>query len=131
MVPERCEAEVDIRVPAGGSPDGVEEFVRSVMPEGFECEVIKKTLPSFTPAVHPLTKTIQQSAKRVLGYNPSANYWAYTSDAHYFREMLGVPTVSFGPGYTELAHAFNEFVYVKDVLDMAKVYVNIIVNLAI
>jgi succinyl-diaminopimelate desuccinylase len=128
IVPEKCAAEVDIRVPAGGNPDAVEEFVRCIMPENFECEVINKASPSFTTATHPLTKAVQQNARRVLGYSPSATYMAYTSDAHYFREILGVPTVSFGPGYSELTHAYNEYVYVKDVLDMAKVYADVIVN---
>jgi len=130
VVPDKCAAEVDIRVPAGGSPDGVEEFVRSVMPENLEYEVIQKMLPSYTPATHPLTKAVQEGARQVLGYKPSATYVAYTSDAHHFREILGVPTVSFGPGYSELAHAYNEFVYAKDVLNMARVYANVIVNLA-
>jgi succinyl-diaminopimelate desuccinylase len=130
MVPEKCAAEVDIRVPAGGNPDAVEEIVRCIMPENFECEVINKASPSFTAATHPLTKAVQWSAKRVLGYRPTATYMAYTSDAHYFREILGVPTVSFGPGYSELAHAYNEYVYVKDVLNMAKVYADVIVNLS-
>jgi len=129
IVPEKCEAEVDIRVPVGGNPDAVEEFVRSVMPENIEYEIIKKTLPSYTPATHQLTKAVQQGARQVLGYRPPTIYWAYTSDAHFFREILRVPTVTFGPGYTELAHAYNEFVYASDVLNMAKVYVNAIVNL--
>jgi len=130
VVPERCEAEVDIRVPAGGSPDGVEEFVRSLVPENIEYEVINRTLPSFTSAAHPLTKAVQQSAKQVFGYKPLATYNPATSDAHYFRELLGVPTVAFGPGYEEVIHAYNEFVYVKDVLNMAKTYANIIVSLS-
>src|SRR4030067_53931 len=98
--------------------------------KNFECQIINKAFPSFTPATHPLTKTVQQSAKRVFGYKPSATYMAYTSDAHYFREIVGVPTVSFGPGYNELTHAYNEFVYVKDVLNMAKVYADVIANLS-
>jgi len=130
VVPERCEAEVDIRVPVGGSPNGVEELVRSVLPENLEYEVINRVLPSFTPATHPLIRAVQRGAIRVLGYRPSATYMAATSDAHYFREILGVPTVSFGPGYGELAHAYNEFVCVRDVLDMAKVYANVVLNLA-
>ena len=130
IVPEKCAAEVDIRVPAGGNPDAVEGLVCSVMPENFECHIINKAFPSFTPDTHPLTKTVQQSAKRVFGYKPSATYMAYTSDAHYFRETLGVPTVSFGPGYNELTHAYNEFVYVKDVLNMARVYADVIINLS-
>jgi len=130
IVPERCEAEVDIRVPIGGSPDGVEEFVRSLLPENVEYEIISRTLPSFTSAAHPLTKAVQQGAKQVFGYKPSAIYMAATSDAHSFRELLGVPTVSFGPGYEELCHAYNEFVYAKDVLNMAKTYANVIANIS-
>jgi len=130
IVPERCEAEVDIRIPAGGSPDGVEKFVRSLLPENVEYEVINRTLPSFTPANHRLTEAVQQGAKQVFGYKPSAIYMAATSDAHYFRELLGVPTVSFGPGFEELCHAYNEFVYAKDVLNMAKTYANVIADLS-
>jgi len=126
IVPERCEAEVDVRVPVGGSPDGVEKFVRSLIPENVEYEVINMTLPSFTRANHRLTETVQQDAKQVFGYKPSAIYMAATSDAHFFRELLGVPTVAFGPGYEELCHAYNEFVAARDVLNMAKTYANII-----
>lgn len=128
IVPEQCEAEIDIRIPAGGSPKGVEEFVRSLVPENIEYEVINRTLPSFTSANHPLVKAVQQSAKQVFGYKPVATYIAATSDAHYFRELLGIPTVSFGPGYEEVIHAYNEFVYAKDVLNMAKTYANVIAN---
>jgi len=130
VVPEFCEAEVDIRVPVGGSPVGVEEFVRSLIPENAGYEVTQRTLPSFTSASHSLTKAVQKSAKQVFGYKPSAIYMAATSDAHYFRELLGVPTVAFGPGYEEVIHAYNEFVYAKDVLNMAKTYANIIINFA-
>jgi len=55
---------------------------------------------------------------------------AATSDAHWFRELLGVPTVAFGPGYAEVNHAYNEFVYAKDVLNMAMTYANVIASLA-
>jgi succinyl-diaminopimelate desuccinylase len=128
IVPEYCEGEVDIRIPAGGNPKGVEKFVRNFLPKDVEFEAVNVTLPSFTPAHHQLTKAVQQSAKEIFGYKPSANYMAATSDAHYFRELLGVPTVSFGPGYEEIIHTYNEFVRVKDVLNMAKTYANIIVN---
>jgi succinyl-diaminopimelate desuccinylase len=129
IVPEYCEGEVDIRIPAGGSPEGVERFVRSFLPKDVAFEAVNVTLPSFTPAYHKLTKAVQQSAKQVFGYKPSANYMAATSDAHYFRELLGVPTVSFGPGYEEIIHTYNEFVRVKDVLNMAKTYANVMLDL--
>jgi len=128
VVPEKCEAEIDIRVPAGGNPDGVEELVRSVLPEDFDYRVTNRTMPSYTPADNPLIKTVQRGAQPVFGYKPAATYMAATSDAHFFREMLGVPTVAFGPGYGECCHAYDEFVYAKDVIDMAKVYAVVIAN---
>jgi succinyl-diaminopimelate desuccinylase len=128
-VPEYCEGEVDIRIPAGGSPEGVEKFVRSFLPKDVEFEAVNVTLPSFTPAHHQFTKAVQQNAKQVFGYQPSANYMAATSDAHYFRELLSVPTVSFGPGYEEIIHTYNEFVRAKDVLNMAKTYANVMLDL--
>jgi len=126
VVPEKCKAEIDIRVPAGGNPDGVEEFVRSILPEDFDYCVTNRTMPSYTPADNPIIKTVQRGAQPVFGYKPPATYMAATSDAHFFREMLGVPTVAFGPGYGECCHTYNEFVYAKDVVDMAKVYAIVI-----
>jgi succinyl-diaminopimelate desuccinylase len=128
VVPEYCEGEVDIRIPAGGSPEGIEQFIQSCLPKDVEHEVVQLTLPSFTPAHHQLTRTVQQSARQVFGYTPPANYMAATSDAHYFRELLGVPTVALGPGYEEVIHTYNEFVHAKDVLKMAETYANIILN---
>jgi len=130
VVPERCEAEIDIRVPAGGHPNGVEEFVRSLLPEKMEHSIINRTMPSYTPANQPLIKTIQNSAQDVFGYRPTATYMAATTDAHYFRELLGISATAFGPGYIDLAHAYDEFVYLKDVMNAAKVYANVIANLA-
>ncbi len=128
IVPEKCEAELDIRVPAGGHPDGVEEFVRNLLPDDFEYEVTNKTMPSYTPADHPLIRTIQKSVRQIFGYRPTSTYMPATSDAHFFRELLGIPTVAFGPGHGELAHAYNEFVVLKDVENAAKVYVNLIAD---
>jgi len=60
----------------------------------------------------------------VLGYKPPAICMTATSDAHRFRISLGIPTVTFGPGYIDMAHAYDEFVDVSDLLKAAKVYAN-------
>ncbi len=128
IVPERCEAEVDIRVPVGGNPDGVEQFVRSLAPEHLEVSVINKTLPSYTPSGDSFIKTIQKAAKPILGYTPPPTYMPATTDGHFFREKLGIPAASFGPGCGELAHAYDEFVYIKDLKNVAKVYANVMAD---
>jgi len=122
VVPERCEAEIDIRIPAGGHPDAVEEFFKLITQEDFEYQVTNRTLASYTPANEPLIKILQKHGKTTLGYKPPAIYMAATSDAHSFRENLGIPTVSFGPGYGEVNHAYNEFVDTKDVVNATKIY---------
>jgi len=128
IVPEKCEAEVDIRVPAGGRPDGVLECVRSILPEYFEVSVTNRTLPSYTPADNFLVKAIQKAAKPVFGYTPPPIYMPATTDAHFFRNLLGIPSMSFGPGCGELCHAYDEFVYVKDIINTANVYANVIAD---
>jgi len=130
VVPEKCEAEIDIRVPIGGHPDGVEEFVRNMLSEKMEYQVINRTMPSYTPSDSPIVRAIQKGARPVLGYTPAAIYMPATSDAHFFRE-LEVPTVSFGPGCGELGHAYDEFVYLKDIKNAAKVYTCVIADLAV
>ncbi len=128
IVPERCEAEIDVRVPAGGNPDAVEEFVKFILPENFDCEIINRTLASYTPANEPLVRILQKHGKSVLGYKPLALCMTATSDAHSFRESLGIPTVSFGPEYGEVCHAYNEFVYAKDLMNATKVYAHTIMD---
>ena len=128
IVPEKCEAEIDIRVPAGGNPDAVEEFVKLALPENFEYEITNRTLASYTPAHEPLIKILQKHGKKVLGYKPPPLYMTATSDAHSFRESLGIPTVSFGPGYGEVTHAYNEFVYTKDLVNATKIYAHTLVD---
>jgi succinyl-diaminopimelate desuccinylase len=129
VVPEKCEAEVDIRVPAGGHPDGVKEFVRSMLTEELEYRVINRNMPSYTAADQPLIKAVQKGVRQVFGYRPEATYMAATTDAHHFREILGIPTAAFGPGYVELAHAYDEFVYVEDIEKAAKSYAYLIANM--
>ena len=128
IVPEKCEAEIDIRVPAGGNPDAVEEFVKLALPRNFEYEITNRTLASYTSAHEPLIKILQKHGKKALGYEPPALYMTATSDAHSFRESLGIPTVSFGPGYGEVTHAYNEFVHTKDLVNAMKIYAHTIID---
>jgi len=130
VVAEKCHAEIDIRIPIGGHADGVERFVHSLLSENMEYQVINKTLPSYTVPDHTFVKSVQRSAQQVFGYRPAVTCMAATTDAHYFREQLGIPTVTFGPGYLDLAHAYDEFVYLKDVKNAAEVYANVIAGIS-
>lgn len=128
VVPERCEAEFDIRIPAGGNPEAVEEFIKLLLPKDLEYKIINHTMASYTPSDEPLIKILQTHAKTALGYKPLAVYAAATSDAHTFREMLKIPAVAFGPGYADVYHGDNEYVRAKDVVDAMKIYTHTIID---
>jgi acetylornithine deacetylase len=51
----------------------------------------------------------------------------YTSDAGYIRQA-GIPTIVVGPGTPEVAHGFNEYVKIQDLVDAAKLYAMTIVE---
>ena len=121
MVPDYCEIEIDIRVPIGASSNDAETILRKITKEDYELEIINRIEPSYTPPDHPLVKSIISSAEKVLGYPPKPIGMAATSDARIFR-FAGIPTINFGPGYLEIAHARDEFVYLEDVLYFTKVY---------
>jgi succinyl-diaminopimelate desuccinylase len=100
-----------------------------MLTEELEYRVINRNMPSYTAADQPLIKAVQKGVRQVFGYRPEATYMAATTDAHHFREILGIPTAAFGPGYVELAHAYDEFVYVEDIEKAAKSYAYLIANM--
>jgi succinyl-diaminopimelate desuccinylase len=122
VVPESCQADVDIRIPQGGSRHEVEHYLAENLPENFEYEVKNFAAPSYTPPDAPLVKTVKNAADAILHYSPSAISIPATSDAHIVREKLKIPAISFGPGYSDRAHVQDEYVRAEDVVNFAKIY---------
>ncbi|MEM3737416.1 MAG: ArgE/DapE family deacylase [Candidatus Bathyarchaeia archaeon] len=122
VVPESCEADLDIRIPLGGSRDQVERYLASCLPEDFEYEVKNFAPPSYTPSKSELVEIVKGVAETFLGYPPPAIIIPACSDAHIIREKLGIPVLSFGPGYSDLAHVRDEYVKAEDVVNFAKIY---------
>jgi succinyl-diaminopimelate desuccinylase len=128
IVPESCEADLDIRIPPGGSRVEVEKYLRKILPEGVNYEVLNSAEPSYTPLTDPLVKVTREVSAKFLGYIPPVVMIPATSDAHIFREKLGVPCVSFGPGFAEKCHVQDESVKAEDIIRFTKSYVNITLN---
>jgi succinyl-diaminopimelate desuccinylase len=120
VIPEKCEAEVDVRVPIGGSVRGVKELVRLLMPRNVKYEIVNSASPSYTPLNVEFVKKVRECARIVLGFTPPASVTVATSDAHAFRETLNIPVIAFGPGYE--GHVLNESVLTQDLVIASKFY---------
>ncbi|KKM10102.1 hypothetical protein SY88_15800 [Clostridiales bacterium PH28_bin88] len=68
---------------------------------------------------HPLAQLAQQTMGEVLGYLPPFRGKVGGTDMRLLT-AVGVPTIQIGPGLSPLAHAHNEYVPVKNVMDVTK-----------
>jgi len=127
IIPDKCEAQVDIRIPIGSTVNDALDLVKELsgIVDNFDIIILNKTEPSYTPLNSRLSQVIMNTAQRFLGYKPLYTCMSATSDARFFR-FNNIPTINFGPGYLEVAHSANEFVYLRDVLMFIDIYINFI-----
>jgi acetylornithine deacetylase/succinyl-diaminopimelate desuccinylase family protein len=83
--------------------------------------------PFETSQEEPICKAAAVASEAVFN-RPAMLYGsAYTCDASFIRQA-GIPTIVVGPGTPEVAHGFNEYVVIQDLLDAAKLYAMAIVE---
>jgi acetylornithine deacetylase len=132
-IPEECSMMYIIWHPPQDTPESVAEeiqahvarfaqtdpWLRQNPPEVY---VPLYSWPPFeTSQEEPICKAAAAASEAVFS-RPAVLYGAaYTSDASFIRQA-GIPTIVMGPGSIELAHGFNEYVEIQDLLDAAKLY---------
>lgn len=83
----------------------------------------------FTPPKHPFFAAAADSVTRVrrkqTGFNVSTGF----NDMHFFSHHLGIPTLGYGPGGEDY-HAVDERARVRDLLDAAKIYADLLTTFA-
>lgn len=133
MVPDYCEASVDIRVPIGLKIEQVVEKIKSIIIEldlenKISFDYTWNSESNFTDVETELVKSVVKNASEVWNYNVVPAYQWASSDARYYR-MKGIPTIQYGPANTEGIHAYNEDVDLEDIVNSTKVYFGIIIDL--
>lgn len=122
VVPDRCEAEIDVRVPVGILPSEIIEEVKEVVRDlGVDCKPLGMSEPNYTSPRKKVFHVVRRNAKEIVGVDPAAYFFTGGSDARFFR-LRGIPTIHYGPGLIGLAHAFNERVSVDEVISACKVH---------
>ncbi len=121
VVPDECEADVALCIPAGVSPAILAEQIKVELAAMAEVEVLAITEPNFTRPDDPVVSSVQRASREVLGTTAKPIHDIATSDAHAFR-LRGIPTLLYGPGDSGLAHAVDERVSVKETVATAKIF---------
>jgi len=90
----------------------------------------KATFPAWVmPDDSPLVQATIRSVRETLGYRPRLGRWGFSTDGAYTAGVANIPTVGFGPGEEKYAHTLNEQVRLNDVVDAARVYARLAVEL--
>ena len=115
MVPDYAELELDMRVPPGVSPGGVIGRLREGLRGLADVEVIDTSEPNYTPTGERIVQLIHEGIAR-LNAEPKPIIMTGATDGRYFR-LRGTPTVIYGPGELTLAHTYDEYVTINDLVN--------------
>ncbi len=102
---------------------------RAVSYTGYECTV-RNSYPAWVmPEDHMLVQAITGSVRETLGFRPRIGRWAFSTDGTYTAGLANIPTVGFGPGEERYAHTLEDQIRLNDVVDVARVYARLAVDL--
>ncbi len=126
VVPRYAEAEVDIRVPLGVTPDQVRQEVISRIEKagitGVRVEpIMHQTIPASVLSPNtPLVAQMQRHAQTYTGVTPALELCPGATDARFWRTR-GVPTVIYGPTSHGMAEP-DEYIEIAEYLNVIKVH---------
>jgi putative selenium metabolism hydrolase len=96
---------------------------------GYDCRS-KEMFPAWVmPEDSPLVQATVRSIRETLGYRPRLGRWEFSTEGTYTAGVANIPTVGFGPGEEKYAHTLDEQVRLNDVVDAARVYARLAVEL--
>jgi len=129
FVPDRCEIAIDRRILPGEDPLAVWAAYRADLAEipGIEAEMDPPMIadPAMETAVDTRVVTTAQQVLGEMGYNAAVCGVPFGSDASKLVRQ-GIPSIIFGPGSIDQAHAAIEYVPCEEVLAALAFYLEFI-----
>ena len=129
FVPDRCELAIDRRILPGEDPRAVWAGYRAALAKipGIAAEMDEPMIadPAMETGVHEAVVATAQRVLSELGYDPTPCGVPFGSDASKFVRQ-GIPSIIFGPGSIDQAHAAVEYVPCKEVLAALAFYIEFI-----
>lgn len=138
VIPDRCEFTIDRRMIPGESEEGAVREIEGILAEAVrenpELRVrIDRLLPttggpSETPMDDPLVQAALRVSKNVLGREPEIYGMSGACDMTHYR-AIGASAIVLGPGDEEMCHKADEHVDARQLVDAARIYAAIALEL--
>jgi len=137
IVPDSCKSLIEVRMVPGQSTKAVLkeiahliEKLRARNPKlAAEIKLIRGKDPAEIPVNSPIVELARSTAKELTGELPDYGREPIAGgDVNLLIRHLQIPSVLFGPGILENAHAPDEFVPVRNVVDISKIYASLILK---
>jgi succinyl-diaminopimelate desuccinylase len=122
LVPDRCAAELDLRLLPGHRPEAAEGALRRLAGDGFEIERLDFKPAVETPEDDPFVRLCAAAVARAMGRPPAFRGAAYFSDAAVLAPALGAPRAIVGPGELGGSGSHDEFVEIDRLVAAADAY---------
>lgn len=126
MVPDYCEAVVDVRLPIGVDHKEIEAMVEKIVEmsaqTGIEYDMHWNSEGNYTEEEEAIVQAIKKNAEALWNIDVIPAYQWASSDAREYRR-LNIPTIQYGPSNTEGIHSYNENVDIEDAVNASQIYV--------
>jgi acetylornithine deacetylase/succinyl-diaminopimelate desuccinylase family protein len=142
VIPGRCDASIDIRIPAGCglSMEVVQGRLLDLLAKRRAADPALRVDATFDVVGRPfeqprdakIVQILADCAEEVLGYPPKivgpVPSTDEDSDAYHYWTKGRIPTVYFGPGKISQAHAANEHVEVRELVQAAEILTRVVLR---
>ncbi|NIA70959.1 M20 family metallopeptidase [Pelagibius litoralis] len=125
ITPDRCEAEIDIRLRSGTDQKVIISILKDIAPPEIELIVSDFKPPVETAPDHPFVVTCMRALEVGSGAAPIPQGVAYYSDATIFNEAHGTPFAIIGPGDNGMSGQVDESVDLNNVEQAIEIYCRI------
>lgn len=129
LIPSRCEAEVDLRLPPGMTTRALEAQIRrrlKAIKSDVEVTVMNRCDPYVTSPRDPLVTALVANGRAVLGTPPFPVLRLGYTDGRFFRRE-GIPTAVYGPRVHRMGGP-DEYVEQDEVLQVARIHLGTVLD---
>lgn len=125
MVPDLCEIEVESRVFTGMDATTMLMELQKLLAGEAEVEIRSNLFASLVPLDSRIVKTAAECVRDVIEKEAIITKFPACSEASFFSEGYGIPTILLGPGDIACAHKANERVAIHEVEKAVDIYMAI------